>query len=174
MDAYIFVKVVMFWGFFVQHVFTIFVLAGTSTANTFRPLLLQQFLLCSLFTWTVTFWLVCNTHDKRTCDRSRRCTAPYQRDGGEIHAAYLVGYERGDPVFPPVGVDEDVLLPPQRSGSGPGCDGLLEGLIEKLGSWGHTDRVDGWLSSFTVDVYLEWARLGEEVGGDTQSLQVPV
>lgn len=39
---------------------TILVLAGTSTANTFKPLLLQQFLLCSLFTWMVTFWLVCN------------------------------------------------------------------------------------------------------------------
>lgn len=40
---------------------TILVLAGTSTANTLMPLLLQQFLFCSLFTWTVTFWLVCNT-----------------------------------------------------------------------------------------------------------------
>lgn len=47
---------------FMKHIFTIFVLAGTSTANTFRPLLLQQFLLCSLFTWTVTLWLLCNTH----------------------------------------------------------------------------------------------------------------
>ncbi len=39
---------------------TILVRAGTSTANTLIPLLLQQFLLCSLFTWTVTFWLACN------------------------------------------------------------------------------------------------------------------
>lgn len=43
---------------------TILVLAGTSTANTLMPLLLQQFLLCSLFTWTVTFWLDCN---KKKC-----------------------------------------------------------------------------------------------------------
>lgn len=82
---------------------------------------------------------------------------------------YLVGYEWGDPVFPSVGVDEDVFLPPQCSGSGPGCDGLLEGLIQKLGSWGHTDRLDGRLSSFTVDLYLEWTRLGEEFNWDTQS-----
>lgn len=46
---------------FLGRLHTILVLAGTSTANTLIPLLLQQFLLCSLFTWTVTFWLVCNT-----------------------------------------------------------------------------------------------------------------
>lgn len=60
-------------------IFTILVLAGTSTANTFRPLLLQQFLLCSLFTWTVTFWLVCNTHDTHML--VHRCSSPYQHYG---------------------------------------------------------------------------------------------
>lgn len=44
---------------------TILVLAGTSTANTVMPLLLQQFLLCSLFTWTVTLWLVCKRKEKK-------------------------------------------------------------------------------------------------------------
>lgn len=37
-------------------------------------------------------------------------------------------------MFPSVRIDKDVFLPPQGSGSGPGCDGLLEGLIQKLGS----------------------------------------
>lgn len=36
-------------------------------------------------------------------------------------------------MFPSVGVDEDVVLSPQCFGSCPGCDGLLEGLVEKLG-----------------------------------------
>lgn len=155
-----------------KHIFTIFVLAGTSTANTFRPLLLQQFLLCSLFTWTVTLWLVCNTHTHTTASHvtvltSLQCAAPALE-----RKNYLVGYEWGDPVFPSVGVDKDVFLPPQCSGSGPGCDGLLEGLIQKLGPWGHTDRLDGCLSSFTVDIYLEWTRLGEEFKWDTQGLQL--
>lgn len=82
-------------------------------------------------------------------------------------ADHLVGYECGDPVVPSVGVDEDVLLPPQCPGSGPGCDGLLEGLIQKPGPWGHTDRLDGWLSSFTVDIYLEWTCL-ERSSNETQ------
>lgn len=57
-----------------------------------------------------------------------RCNDLYQNYGD-----YLVGYECGDPVFPSVGVDEDAFLPPQRSGSSPGGDGLLEGLIQKPG-----------------------------------------
>lgn len=46
---------------------------------------------------------------------------------------YLVGYEGGDPVFSSVGVDEEVVLSPQCFGPCPGCDGLLEGLVVKLG-----------------------------------------
>lgn len=61
-----------------------------------------------------------------------RCNALYQNYGGKN--PHLVGYERGDPVFPSVGVDEDAFLPPQCSGSSPGSDGLLEGLIQKPGS----------------------------------------
>lgn len=73
LDTWIFVFLAIYRGRSVF--FTIFVLAGTSTANTFRPLLLQQFLLCSLFTWTVTLWLVCKTHTHnsptRDCLRHR-------------------------------------------------------------------------------------------------------
>lgn len=36
-------------------------------------------------------------------------------------------------MFSSVGVDEDVVLSPQRFGPCPGCDGLLEGLVQKLG-----------------------------------------
>lgn len=65
-----------------------------------------------------------------------RCNALYQNYGENPppHGDYLVGYECGDPVFPSVGVDEDAFLPPQCSGSSPGSDGLLEGLIQKPGS----------------------------------------
>lgn len=112
-----------------------------------------------------------HTHTHTTAPRVtsfslQRAAPALRRKRCEDH---LVGYEWGDPVFPSIGVDEDVFLPPQCSGSGPGCDGLLEGLIQKLGSRGHTDRLDGRLSSFTVDIYLEWTRLGEEFNWDTQS-----
>ncbi len=37
-------------------------------------------------------------------------------------------------MFSSVGVDEDVVLSPQCFGPCPGCDGLLEGLVQKLGA----------------------------------------
>lgn len=74
---------------------------------------------------------------------------------------YLVGYEGGDPMFSSVGVDKDVVLSPQCFGPCPGCDGLLEGLVQKLGAGVQTEWLDGWLSAFTVDVYLERTSLTE-------------
>lgn len=74
---------------------------------------------------------------------------------------YLVGYEGWDPVFSSVGVNEDVVLSPQCFGPCPGCDGLLQGLAQKLGPWVHTERLDGRLSAFTVYIYLEWTSLTE-------------
>ena len=78
---------------------------------------------------------------------------------------YLVGYEGGDPVFSPVGVDKHVVLSPQCFGPCLGCDGLLEGLVQKLGAWVQTEWLDGWLSAFTVDVYLERTSLTGGGGG---------
>lgn len=72
---------------------------------------------------------------------------------------YLVCYEGGDPVFSSVGVDEDVVLSPQCFGPCPGRNGLLEGLVQKLGPCFHTEWLDGWLSAFTVYIYLEWTSL---------------
>lgn len=64
-------------------------------------------------------------------------------------------------MFPTVGVDEDVVLSPYCFGSCPGCDGFLQGLVQKLGPRVQTERLGGWLSAFTVDVYLEWTSLVE-------------
>lgn len=80
---------------------------------------------------------------------------------------YLVGYDGGDPVFSSVGVDEDVVVSSQWFGPCPGCDGLLEGLVQKLGPRVHTERLDRWLSDFAVYIYLEWTSLME---GDKQEV----
>lgn len=74
---------------------------------------------------------------------------------------YLVCYEGGNPVFPSVGVDEDAILSPQGFCSCPGCNGLLEGLVQKPGPRGRGERLCGRLGDFTMDVYEERAGLTE-------------
>lgn len=93
----------------------------------------------------------------------RILTLPTQSDNHMYRKSvvYLVCYEGGDPVFSSTGVDENVVLSPQCFGPCPGCDGLLDGLVQKLGPWVHTERLRGWLSAFTVDIYLEWTSLTE-------------
>lgn len=81
-----------------------------------------------------------------------------------LHAVvlYLVGYERGDPVLSPVGVDEDIVLPPHCFGPCPCCYRLLEGLVQELRAHVQIERLDRWLSAFTVHIYLKWTRLDDK------------
>lgn len=75
--------------------------------------------------------------------------------------AYLVGNEGGDPMLSSVRVDENIVLSLQCFGPCPGCDGLLEGLVQKFWPRVHTEWLDGCLSAFTVYIYLEWTSLTE-------------
>lgn len=74
---------------------------------------------------------------------------------------HLVSYDGGDPVFSSVCVDKDAVVSSQRFGPCPGCDGLLEGLVQKLRPCVHTERLDRWLGAFTVYIYLERTSLIE-------------
>lgn len=58
-----------------------------------------------------------------------------------------------------VGVDENIVLSLQCLGSCLGYDGLLEDLVQKFWPRVQSEWLDGCLSAFTVDVYLEWTSL---------------
>lgn len=64
-------------------------------------------------------------------------------------------------MFPSIGVDEDAVLSPQGLCSCPGCNGLLEGLVQKPEPRGRSERLGGRLGDFTMDVYEERAGLME-------------